>query len=369
MSGFDAFEHMIATGDRDLLRFTLRPGERQALDALAWRHGIELQDGIDSQLEEWVRTVQPGEERMGASHRATIAAFVGDRETFGVWVYYPWRALVTRLLPRDAFRAVRTNRNHDKITASQQATLLRKRIGVIGLSVGHASALVLAQEGLCEELRLADFDVIELSNLNRLRTSLAHLGMSKLEVTRREVAEIDPWIRVVPFTDGIREHNVETFLVGGSGPLDLVVEECDTLPMKLSVRERCRAHGIPVVMDTNDRGLLDVERFDREPSRPVLHGLMGTVDGETAATLPPEQRMDLFMAFFGGAENLSPGLRDSLARIGTGLVSYPQLSSDVHLGAALVANAARRVLLDDLRRSGRYRIDLDDLVADGESIL
>ena len=31
-------------------------------------------------------------------------------------------------------------------------------------------------------------------------------------------------------------------------------------------------------MDANDRGLLDIERFDREPHRPLLHGLLGDAD-------------------------------------------------------------------------------------------
>jgi len=31
-------------------------------------------------------------------------------------------------------------------------------------------------------------------------------------------------------------------------------------------------------METSDRGLLDVERFDKEPSRPPFHGLVGELD-------------------------------------------------------------------------------------------
>ena len=31
-------------------------------------------------------------------------------------------------------------------------------------------------------------------------------------------------------------------------------------------------------MATSDRGLVDVERFDLEPHRPILHGLLGDLD-------------------------------------------------------------------------------------------
>ncbi|MCA9569122.1 MAG: ThiF family adenylyltransferase, partial [Myxococcales bacterium] len=198
MSTLAALEQMLDTGERELLVFTLGPGERPRLASLAWTDGLDVVDSIDQQLEEWVRTALPGEPRGGTAHQEAIAREKGaDPDTYGAWVYFPWRGLITRLLPRERFREVRTNRNRTKITDAQQRMLLERRIGVVGLSVGHASALVLAQEGLCAELRIADFDVIELSNLNRLRTSLAHLGCSKLEVTRREVAEIDPWIKVV----------------------------------------------------------------------------------------------------------------------------------------------------------------------------
>jgi hypothetical protein len=69
---------------------------------------------------------------------------------------------------------------------------------------------------------------------------------------------------------------VDAFLVEG-GPADLLVEECDSLDIKLLLRERARAHRIPVVMETSDRGMLDVERHDLEPDRPILHGLVGSL--------------------------------------------------------------------------------------------
>ena len=362
MSTLAEFRAALADGRDEHVIVELAAGERAELDALCAQHRVRLVDTLDDQLLEWARTALPGEPKGEAAHQAAIEAERGpDAAAYGVWVFFPWLSLVTHLLPRERFRAVRTNRNRDKITHDEQQRLLTRSIGVVGLSVGHASALVIAQEGLCDELRIADFDHIELSNLNRLRTSLANLGVAKIDVTRREIAEIDPFIRVRCYPQGLTDDTLEDFLTGG-GAIDLLVEECDTLPMKLTVREACRAEGIPVIMDTNDRGLLDVERFDLEPDRPVLHGLFGGVTGEEAASMAPADRMQLFYGFFGGEDRISPALQASLKRIGSELVSYPQLSSDVHLGAALVAHAARLVLLGRLEGSGRYRIDLDELL-------
>ena len=53
---------------------------------------------------------------------------------------------------------VRLDRNRNLITADEQDRLGALRIGVVGLSVGHAIAYTLAAQGLCGELRLTDFD-------------------------------------------------------------------------------------------------------------------------------------------------------------------------------------------------------------------
>ena len=123
-------------------------------------------------------------------------------------------------------------------------------------------------------LRLADFDHLELSNLNRVPATVFDIGLNKAEVAARRIAELDPYLPVEIMDAGLTLDTVEQFLDG----LNIVVEECDSLDMKAIVRERARARGIPVLMATSDRGLVDVERFDLEPQRPILHGLLGDLD-------------------------------------------------------------------------------------------
>jgi nitroreductase len=65
-----------------------------------------------------------------------------------------------------------------------------------------------------------------------------------------------------------------------------------------------------------------------------------------------------------GEHTMSTKLKACLLEVGESLETWPQLASDVALGAGLVTNAVRRVLLDDLRQSGRYFVDLDELVTD-----
>ncbi|MFJ5292827.1 hypothetical protein [Streptomyces sp. NPDC088348] len=59
---------------------------------------------------------------------------------------------------------------------------------------------------------------------------------------------------------------------------------------------------------------------------------------------------------------LSAAMTDALGRIGDSLSSWPQLASGVMLGGAVVTDTARRILLDHPVKSGRYYVDLDELI-------
>ncbi|HSS25362.1 MAG TPA: Rv1355c family protein, partial [Mycobacterium sp.] len=208
-------------------------------------------------------------------------------------------------------------------------------------------------QGLCGELRLADFDRIELSNLNRLPATVLDLGLNKAEVAARRIAELDPYLHVRVLDVGLTVDTVDEFLDG----LDIVVEECDSLDMKVILREAARARRIPVLMATSDRGLLDVERFDLEPQRPILHGLLGELDVTLLAGMSSREKIPHMLRFL-EAEQLSPRGTASLVEIDRTLSTWPQVSSDVVLGATAIAEAVRRLGLGEDLRSGRIRLDV-----------
>jgi molybdopterin/thiamine biosynthesis adenylyltransferase len=269
------------------------------------------------------------------------------------WAHYPWRRAVVAVLGPRGFRALRLDRNRNMITAEEQERLGTLRIGVAGLSVGHVIAHTIAAQGLCGELRLADFDELELSNLNRVPATVFDLGVNKATVTARRIAELDPYLPVRVLDAGLTYDTVDEFLDG----LDIVVEECDSLEMKAVVREGAKARGIPVLMATSDRGLVDVERFDLEPQRPILHGLLGELD---LALLPGMSNRDKIphMLRHLDAERLSPRTAASLVEVDHSLSTWPQLAGDVTLGAPALAEAVRRIGLGEPLGSGRTRIDV-----------
>ncbi|MFL5438645.1 MAG: Rv1355c family protein, partial [Myxococcales bacterium] len=271
----------------------------------------------------------------------------------GRWAYFPWRRTAVAVLGQQGFRAVRLDRNRNNITTREQDRLGALRIGVAGLSVGHVIAHTLAAQGLCGQLRLADFDQLELSNLNRVPATVFDLGLNKAHVAARRIAELDPYLPVEVLASGLTVDNFDEFLDG----LDILVEECDSLEMKAVLREGARARGIPVLMATGDRGIVDVERFDHEPQRPILHGLLGQLDLDLLPGMSSREKIPHILRHL-EAERLSPRAAASLIEIDRSLSTWPQLASDVVLGASVLAEAVRRLGLGEELRSGRARIDV-----------
>jgi molybdopterin/thiamine biosynthesis adenylyltransferase len=316
-----------------------QPNDRQLLSELRADSSIEIVDRSDEQLDELRRLRPvPGPEVIAEPP---------------IWAFYPWRRTVTSILGPRGFRAVRLNRNRNLITSEEQERLGGLRIGIVGLSVGHAVAHTLAQEGLCGRLRLADFDELELSNLNRVPATVFDVGVNKAKVAARRIAELDPYLPVEVFDRGITTESVDRFLDG----VDILVEECDSLDTKVLVRQAARARRIPVLMATGDRGTLDVERFDVEPERQILHGLLGDVDFAELSGLPSEDKVPYALRMMDGGR-LSARMAASLIEVGTTLGTWPQLVSEVAQSAALVAEAVRRIGLGEGLASGRVRIDI-----------
>lgn len=270
------------------------------------------------------------------------------------WAFYPWRRTAVSILGPRGFRRLRLDRNRNLVSADEQQRLSRQRIGVVGLSVGHAVAYNLAIEGLCGLLRLTDFDELELPNLNRVPATVFDLGLNKAVVAARRIAELDPYLPVQVELGGVNEHSIDDFL----HELDVVVEECDSLDAKVLVREASRARKLPVLMATSDRGLLDIERFDLDPGRPILHGLLGDVDAARLAGLSSKDKVPHVLRIL-DAGQLSPRMAASLVEIGKTVSTWPQRAGEVMLGATVIADAVRRIGLDEPLPSGRVRVDVD----------
>jgi molybdopterin/thiamine biosynthesis adenylyltransferase len=358
--------------DKELLapsffRVTDQLQEMELISLLEENPQIEVLDTIVSQLKDLIKSLNPRIifDEKTISERINKHLNGVDPVKYGVWVYYPWLKKVVHLLDAEEFIIVRTNRNKHKITLQEQEILAQKKIGIIGLSVGQSVSLTLAIERGCGELRIADFDVLDLTNLNRIRSGVHNINTKKTVIVAREIAEIDPFLKVTCFNDGITEANIDTFLTKG-GKLDLLIDECDSFDIKISSRQKAKELGIPVLMEGSDRCTIDIERFDLEPERPVLHGFVENLDMTMFRSLKTMDERIPYIAPVTGVETLSPRMKASAIEIMSTISTWPQLASAVSYGGGISADIARKILLGELKVSGRFFIDIDDLIHDDD---
>ena len=341
--------------------------DKTAFEKLIQSEGISVYDEMYDQLKELIKSRNPKVKLTDTDYKQKISEHLagGDIQEYGVWVYYPWSGRVVHILDEQEFIELRTSANKNKITIAERDRLAMKKVGVIGLSVGQSVSLTLALERSCGELRLADFDTLELNNLNRIRTGVHNLGLLKAYATAREIAEIDPYFKVVCYTEGVTADNILDFYTSG-GKLDLVIDECDGVNVKILCRIKAKELQIPVLMEASDRGTLDVERFDLEPGRPIIHGWLEhlTIDFDVLNKLKTAEEKLPYMLPISGLETLSPRMKASMVEIEQTITTWPQLATAVTLGGALTADTCRRIFLDQFTNSGRYFIDLERLIPD-----
>ncbi len=340
--------------------------DRQGLSNLLEKKPyIRIFDSIDQQLTELIKSFHPKLTLSGDEIRSLVAEHLAgiSKIDYGVWVYYPWNEILVHILDEDEFITMRTSRNRYKITQDEQMRLMTKRIGVIGLSVGQSVSLTLCMERGVGELRIADFDELEITNLNRLRSGLHNMGLKKTVIVAREIAEIDPFLKVTCYHEGITDANLENFLLH-DGKLDLLIDECDGVDVKINCRLAAKKHGIPVLMEASDRGTVDIERFDLEPDRPILHGFVEHLDlSNVRLAKTMEEKLPYILPIV-GIETMSTRLKASAIEIGQTISTWPQLASAVAFGGGMAADVSRRVLLGQFNQSGRYFIDLEELIGD-----
>lgn len=327
-----------------------------------------IHDEIRSQLEELIKCRNPKKKINQEDYKSYIDQHLGHThiDDYGTWVYYPWSNKLVHLLSKEEFIEVRTNRNHYKITPNEERVLATKKIGIIGLSVGKAIAMTIATERICDELVLADFDVIELSNLNRIQTGVQNFGIKKTVVVAREIAELDPYLKVTCFHEGLTEKNIDLFFTK-NGKINICIEVCDGLSTKIFARQKAKKLGIPVVMDTNDRGMIDIERFDLEPNRTIFHGLIEHLNIDDIKKAKTNEEKIPFILPIVGINKISTRLKASMMEVEESISTWPQLASEVVMGGGITTEVCRKIFLNEFHSSGRFYINTENIIKDHNS--
>jgi tRNA A37 threonylcarbamoyladenosine dehydratase len=282
-----------------------------------------------------------------------------DKKIDTVWVYYPWKNTLVHCLREEDFKLLRKSRNKNLIIDVEQDKLENLRVGIAGLNVGNPGAICLALEGDIK-MKLADNDVLSLSNLNRFRAGLTDLGINKATLTARQIYEINPFADLELFDKGIGSENIDGFL--GDPQIDVLVEEMDNLPLKIKIRELARENRIPVVMVTGNgpNVIIDIERFDIEPGLELMSGYLKkeVINGISSGPKTFKEKMMLARDFM-GVKYLHERLTESFDMVGSELAGIPQIAESSFLRGAAIAYAVRQIAQGASIKSGRYNLNME----------
>ncbi len=355
-SSVPAFFTLSKKGDQDRLAMLLRKGDvRHVSD------DYEEQQRELYAIENPTLVYTPTFEKSFQEYYVSLQDHVSIAE-HGLWVYFPWRSLITHVLPEEQYRKVRTARNRNLITEEEQRAFYTTTIGIGGLSVGSSVALALALGGGAKHMKLADMDRLALSNTNRVLAGADRLGVLKVEMAARMIYEINPYAQIELFPEGLRPENIESFFEG----LDIVVDELDNLAVKFLIREQAKKHRVPVLMaaDNGDNAVVDVERYDLNPETPFFHGRMGDVSYEMLKNLD-KFGIGKMITKHVGPENVTGRMQQSLLEMGKTIVSWPQLGGAALINGAAVAYCARKISSGDVLIDNRALISLDEKLDPG----
>jgi len=272
----------------------------------------------------------------------------------GVWAYYPWKDLLVHSLPEDLFFEVKTARNRDILTEKEQRNYRKINIGIIGMSIGSNIIWPLCSSGGPKTIKIADPDIIELSNLNRMLAPISAIGMNKAEFLARQIYEMDPFMNIDCLPHKITGKNLNHFL-SENQKLNIVFDEMDDLQIKFMLRFAARKYRIPVMMVTNigHNILLDVERFDLEPKRPIFHGLIKDIRPEKISNIAYKNWVKIATKIV-GPSYLDARMRQSVRKIGKSIAAIPQMGPTGLISGSVASMAVMRIANGQKLKSGRY---------------
>ena len=169
----------------------------------------------------------------------------------------------------------------DDIGATGQQKLLDSTALIVGLGgLGSPVAMYLAAAGV-GHLIFADFDVVELSNLQR---QIAHrsdaVGELKTHSARNTCLSLNPSIKIDTIDEVLDADSLPNII----SSCDVVIEGSDNFPTRFAVNEACVKHGVPLVSGAAIRFDGQVAVFaGHDKDQPCYRCLYGS-DSESAET-------------------------------------------------------------------------------------
>jgi len=160
-----------------------------------------------------------------------------------------------------------------QVDIAGQLRLKDARVLIVGLGgLGSPVALYLAAAGV-GELHLADFDQVDLSNLQRqVLHDESRIGQGKVDSALQRLAALNPEVRLVPLREALDADSLAARIAA----VDLVLDCSDNFTTRTAVSAACVATGRPLVSGAAIRLEGQLSVFDpRRADSPCYHCLYG----------------------------------------------------------------------------------------------
>ncbi|NEX22113.1 molybdopterin-synthase adenylyltransferase MoeB [Thiorhodococcus mannitoliphagus] len=151
---------------------------------------------------------------------------------------------------------------------------------IVGLGgLGSPVAMYLAAAGI-GRLLLADFDAVDLSNLQRqiLHTS-ERIGQSKVASAITSLQALNPDVELIPVKPSLTDKSLPELV----GQVDIVIDGSDNFPTRFAVNRACVTARVPLVSGAAIRMEGQVTCFSGQPGGPCYRCLYPD-DGSTDET-------------------------------------------------------------------------------------
>ena len=151
-----------------------------------------------------------------------------------------------------------------------QERLRAASVLVVGLGgLGSPVAMYLAAAGV-GRLVLADFDAVDLSNLQRqILHTTERIGLPKADSARIALAALNPEVRIETVKRSLSEETLPALMDG----VDLVVDGSDNFATRFAVNAACFKSGTPLVSGAAIRTEGQVATFSGQPGGPCYQCL------------------------------------------------------------------------------------------------
>lgn len=125
--------------------------------------------------------------------------------------------------------------------------LKKAKVCILGLGgLGSNVAVLLARAGI-GYLKLVDFDVVEVSNLNRQQYRISHIGIKKTEAIKSIIKEINPFVEIEVLNKKVERENILSVV----GDVEIVVEAFDVAETKAMAIEELLTNGNKILISAS----------------------------------------------------------------------------------------------------------------------